>query len=99
MTKFLGFEHSEGEMTDRDTGELIVWDNYLLHFMTDSPDAFGSVTMTQKIKAEQFAKIVGVTPEKLAEEIEIRSGSEVLLSFVPKRDKLILTGIRWVEFQ
>lgn len=98
MTKFYGLEHSKGEMVDKESGELIIWDNYLLHFLTDSPEAYGSICMTHKIKADQFKAIVGLTPEKIIEEMELRSGSEVILSYIPKRDKMILTGIRWCDF-
>jgi hypothetical protein len=32
----LGFENSNGNMTDRKTGELIQWDNMIIHVITDN---------------------------------------------------------------
>lgn len=34
-TILLGYENSNGSMTDKRTGELIQWDNMIIHVMTD----------------------------------------------------------------
>lgn len=35
MIKLIGYERKTGNMTDKETGERIEWDNYLLHYVTD----------------------------------------------------------------
>lgn len=35
MIKLIGYERKTGNMQDTKTGELIEWDNYLLHYVTD----------------------------------------------------------------
>lgn len=34
-TILMGFENNAGNMTDKKTGELIEWDNMIVHVMTD----------------------------------------------------------------
>lgn len=34
-TILMGYENSQGNMTDRKTGEVIVWDNMIIHVMSD----------------------------------------------------------------
>ena len=35
MIKLIGYERKTGNMTDQKTGEVIEWDNYNLHYVTD----------------------------------------------------------------
>ena len=35
MYKLLGYENKAGDFTNKQTGELIQYDNYVLHFVTD----------------------------------------------------------------
>ena len=55
MIKLVGYERKTGNMVDTKTGQLIEWDKYILHYLTDErPEVKG-----------MFADNVEADPKKL----------------------------------
>ena len=57
MIKLIGYERKSGSMPNEKTGELIEWDNYVLHYVTDErPEVTGlfADNVTAKVDGLQF---------------------------------------------
>ena len=53
MIKLIGYERKQGSMTDTKTGELIEWDKYVLHYVTDErPEVKGYFADNVEAKAD-----------------------------------------------
>lgn len=95
-TVFIGFTRKVGSFTNRDTGELVEYNNRELRFITDSApnsDVVGfSSFSVPKMKLEQIAQILKVQKNDEAVDNALKAliSQEVNTQFAPVGDSMSL---------
>ena len=102
-TKFIGFQRKNGSFTSKETGELVVYDNYDLYFITGGvPDVVGYYpTEFKKIKGGDLRKIIGYD-SKAGDDVVLKKlhdmiNQEVMMSMINLDDKAVLTNLLPLE--
>ena len=88
-TVLRGYEHSQGQFTDKKTGELVDYENFKIHYTTDErKEVAGLYCDHIKCKGDSF-KLVGV------DTLDEALNREVLLMWDPTSDpeKPVCAGV------
>lgn len=83
MFRFVGYEEKKGSFTNKETGEVVEYHNYDLHFLSDEKkEAVGHIVFTGKAKADDL-QLTG------AKELKELIGKEVypITDMVAKKDE------------
>lgn len=100
-TKFIGYKRKNGSFTNKDTGELVEFDNYDLFFITGSvPDIVGYYPSEYRLKGNVIRQVLGF--DSSAGDSDVLSllhdmiNQEVLLNVLNVDDKPVVTGLALV---
>lgn len=101
-TKFIGYKRKNGSFTNEKTGEVILYDNYDLYFITgEVPDVIGYYPSSYKVKGNIVRQILGMPSEVGDDEVikilHCMVNKDVMLSVLNVDDKPVLTGLALVE--
>lgn len=98
MTKFIGYKRKKGNFTNKDTGEVVTYDNYDLYFITGSvPDIIGYYPSEYRVKGNAICQVLGFE-SNTGDNIILNClfemlNKEVLLSVLNVDDKPVVTGL------
>lgn len=98
MTKFIGYKRKKGSFTNKDTGEVVAYDNYDLYFITGNvPDIVGYYPSEYRVKGNAICQVLGLE-SKTGDNIILNClcemlNKEVLLSVLNVDDKPVVTGL------
>lgn len=97
-TKFIGFKRKNGSFTNDKTGELVLYDNYDLYFITGGvPDITGYYPSAYKVKGNVIRQILGfeanVGDNDVLSFLHDMVNKDVLLSVLSVDDKPVVTGL------
>lgn len=97
-TKFIGYKRKNGSFTNKDTGELVEFDNYDLFFITGSvPDIVGYYPSEYRLKGNVIRQVIGFDSKSgddvVLSHLHDMLNKEVLLSVLNVDDKPTVTGL------
>ncbi|MDE6670654.1 MAG: hypothetical protein K2K16_00505 [Ruminococcus sp.] len=100
-TYLVGVEPKKGDFTNKDTGEVIRYNNRLLNCVTDdlqNADSFGFSCFQVKLKVSEIALSLGVSERDEAVDTALKNICKNEIEFInaPKNGTLSVVGIRAV---
>lgn len=95
MNKLVGFERKSGEFTSRETGEVILYDNFMLYAITDcvSAEVTGFTVCDFKVKTEMLTGIFNCMSNDVSDILIKLLNTEFEPSFVFISGKPVLNGL------
>ena len=102
MTKFIGYKRKHGKFTDKETGELVNYDNYDLYFITcDVPDIVGYYPSSYRLKKDTIRKVLRASltadDDYILGILGDLINKEVMISVLNVDDKPVLSGLMLVD--
>lgn len=100
VTKFIGYEISKGNFTDKTSGEVVDYSNRTLTFITDTGADEKHIGFApfqyKKIRMINLASLLGVQEVDNAVDNALNSmiGKPVILDLAPRNGELALVGMR-----
>lgn len=98
MTKLIGYKHKKGSFPNKETGEIVEYDNFDLYFITGNvPDIVGYFPSEYRVKANVIRQILAIdskTPESdVLNILHDMINKDVMLSVLSVDDKPVVTGL------
>lgn len=98
MTKFIGFKRKNGNFTNKDTGEVVTYDNYDLYFITGNvPDIIGYYPSEYRVKGNVIRQVLGIEAKSgddfIFDILYDMLNKEVMLSVLSVDEKPVVTGL------
>ena len=91
MKKVVGWKRDKGNFTNRETGELVEWDNIILNLIVSrnsDPDLHGYEAVQEKIRYASAPAVLGRPYEKFDDLINQEVSLEYTAGKYPKLDEV-----------
>lgn len=97
MKKFVGFLFQHGDLTNKQTGEIVLWSNIYFRIATDEDleaDEYGCKVADIKVKGSYVAKSLGFKEFKLDDDKMVSDFLGKLNSCIGKNIDFIITLVK-----